>query len=527
MNVYETLLEQTRLSPQAVALIDSKPEKEKITYIELLRLTECCAERLEKKGLRAGDVVLLFEPMSVRLYVVLLALFKLGMVAMFVDPAAGWQAVTSACSLGRPRAVITGGVKALSYCLLHPALRAIGMRISIAGVCRLSRAKFMSDPDLTAETESTFAADPSTPALLTFTSGTTGEAKGICRTHGFLTEQGATLKQALELKAGTIQLVSLPMFVLANLGSQVTSVIPNCDVRSPGRANTKVLRKQIEQHNVQEIVASPALVERLASCAVSVGKPLTGIKRVLTGGGPVLPRLHRLVGCAMRNACLKAVYGSTEAEPIAQCNFDAISEGDMLSMRSGSGLLAGRIDSGVNLRIISRQWHSPVCSSEAFEQGSLPSGQIGEIVVSGKHVVRGYLNAEQDLKNKINVAGTIWHRTGDAGYLDGEGRLWLLGRCAQIIHDERGDLYPFALEVEALEMAEACHAAVILFSGQRTLVVESGPNTSRAMIETIANKADIERVIFVNRIPLDSRHNSKIDYCALLRKLTADRSLLA
>ncbi|MDA0679819.1 MAG: AMP-binding protein, partial [Proteobacteria bacterium] len=90
---------------------------------------------------------------------------------------------------------------------------------------------------------------------------------------------------------------------------------------------------------------------------------------------------------------------------------------------------------GCTVRVIRSRHDIPVapCSAEGFETLMMSCGGIGEIVVTGKHVLRGYADAARNRATKIEVDGTIWHRTGDAGYFDQAGRLWLVGRCSAAI----------------------------------------------------------------------------------------------
>ena len=67
---------------------------------------------------------------------------------------------------------------------------------------------------------------------------------------------------------------------------------------------------------------------------------------------------------------------------------------------------------------------------KSFNQIKLKPYEVGEIVVTGKAVNKSYLNPEKNLENKFQAEGEIWHRTGDAGYLDQSNNLWLMGRCA-------------------------------------------------------------------------------------------------
>ena len=86
----------------------------------------------------------------------------------------------------------------------------------------------------------------------------------------------------------------------------------------------------------------------------------------------------------------------------------------------------------IEVRILPDKWGEPIGSftHAELEAQSLPAGETGEIVVSGPHVLGGYLHGRGDSETKFRVNGTVWHRTGDAGYFDDTGRLWLMGRCA-------------------------------------------------------------------------------------------------
>ena len=145
------------------------------------------------------------------------------------------------------------------------------------------------------------------------------------------------------------------------------------------------------------------------------------------------------------------VYGSTEAEPIAHLDAMDISEEDHRDMAVGRGLLVGYPVPEVMLRI-----------------------RDNEIQVAGAHVNNRYLDPAHSKKNKIKEGGVIWHRTGDAGTLDDDGRLWLWGRVGSEIEVASGMLFPFAIEVAAQQMA-----------GRRSMCIyqhESRPHTLRPRI---------------------------------------------
>jgi acyl-CoA synthetase (AMP-forming)/AMP-acid ligase II len=195
-------------------------------------------------------------------------------------------------------------------------------------------------------------------------------------------------------------------------------------------------------------------------------------------------------------------------------------------MRSGKGLLAGVPVEEIQLKIVPDRWGTPLgpFTTEQFQSLLLPANTAGEIVVSGAHVVQGYLHGQHEEETKFRVDSTVWHRTGDAGYLDNRGRLWLLGRCAARLQDTRGAIYPFQVECAAQEFACVRRVAFVSHKGQRVLVLE--PTSARAKIdlkgiEEALSWACIDKVMVVKRLPVDKRHNAKIEYSALHKLLDA------
>ena len=127
----------------------------------------------------------------------------------------------------------------------------------------------------------------------------------------------------------------------------------------------------------------------------------------------------------------------------------------------------------------------------------------------------GYLDGMGDSETKFDVDGERWHRTGDAGYLDGRGRLWLLGRCDARINDERGILFPFAVECAAQQLPGIRRAAVVAHRGNRLLAVERDREAEADSVSKLTRElawAHIDSVKTLPKIPLDRRHNAKVNY---------------
>ena len=527
MNIMDVLMTQAEERGDAVALIESKEgETHGLTFAEIERASARAADMLSQAGLRAGDGVLVFQPMSSELYIALLAVFRLRLVALFIDPWAGKNHLETCCRLFPPKALIATP-KAHLLRLLSPALRRIPVKFAtgswVPGAERWDRWR---DASVCAEIAS---CDPDTPALVTFTSGSTGEPKAATRTHGFLLAQHRVLARELGLAGDDISLSGLPIFVLCHLGAGVTSVIPDADLRRPGSVAPAPVVAQIRRHQVTTIEASPAFLERIAGYCGEHGISLPHVRKIVTGGAPVFPRLLDELQDLAPGAEVVAVYGATEAEPMAQVARRAMTPEDLGAMVSGRGLLAGTPVQGLRLRIIPDRWGAPVHFSTAreFDAACLGPGGIGEIVVSGEHVLPGYLNGRGNGETKFTVGDVIWHRTGDAGYLDGYGRLWLLGRCMARIVDGRGVLYPLSVESAACANRAVRRAGCVSSEGRRILFVEREPRATRHDLNGLHARlswALLDEIEVLRRIPVDRRHNAKIDYPALRRMVSSRMS---
>ncbi len=286
---------------------------------------------------------------------------------------------------------------------------------------------------------------------------------------------------AIDLCPGEVDLATLPIFSLANLASGVTTVIPNADLRRPGTVAARPILRQIVRRQVTRCVASPAFFERLLQTP-GAAESLPNVRQIFTGGAPVYPGLMARLQKAMPSAKIVALYGSTEAEPIAHIAHHEISEPDRQKMYAGGGLLAGAAVPDIDLRILANQWGRPLASMTEleFEQAVLPPTQPGEIVVHGAHVLRGYLNGQGDENTKFRVDDQVWHRTGDAGYLDETDRLWLLGRAEAKVEDAAGTIYPFAVECAASRIAGVHRSAMVQHAGKRLLVVQPEAGAGRS-----------------------------------------------
>jgi olefin beta-lactone synthetase len=520
MNIAAVFAQVAAERPFAPAILDVRNGRERsLTFRQLDEAAARGAAQLHACGIGAGDGVLVLHRMSLELYVFLMAVFRIGAVAVFLDPSAGRQHIARCCRLFPIRGFF-GSRKALVLRFALPVLRRIAIALSpdfFPGAVRLSM--FIGG----GSARNCIAADSeSALALVTFTSGSTGEPKAAARTHDFLVAQHRAIASAIGLRAGVVDLTTLPIFVLANLASGVTSVLPNADPRRPGAIDAAPVLEQITRHAIQTIGASPALVARVVAECARQGRRLTGVQHVFMGGAPVFPRDLRQARDTFPDAEITAVYGSTEAEPMAEISLSGVSPADFAAMERGDGLLAGAPVSSVALCILRNQWGQPISplNDAEFRSLCLPPEEVGEIVVSGAHVLPGYLHGAGDSETKFDVNGYRWHRTGDLGRIDSQGRLWLLGRASAKIEDDRGVLYPFAVECAAQQIPGVRRAAVVRVGQRRVLAVEITPPATPAHILDALTAARLDEVRVLHSIPMDKRHNAKVDYVALRRMLS-------
>lgn len=475
--------------PNHIAIVEGY---DSISYRQLQSEVESTAAYFIKRGIVTGDRVLVFVPMSIDLYRVVLALFTIGAVAVFVDEWVSKERLLLSCKLAKCRGFI-GPAKMRMLGLWYKPIRRIPIKLGLSG----RSSKQVGIAQLNRDD----------PALITYTTGSTGSPKAANRTHGFLRFQFDILKEKIATKPSDVEMTMLPIVLLINLGVGATSIIPRFNSRKPQNINPSNIIGQIESHKVNRITASPFFVKSLAEFALEQKISLKTVNQVITGGAPVFPTEAKLYTQAF-DASIEIIYGSTEAEPISGINANQL----VSSMTLMNGLPVGDIHPSTKLRIINTKIpHQHQLNENEFDQLTLLDGQVGEIVVCGDHVLASYFDNSQALyNNKIKVGATYWHKTGDSGYTLGS-KLFLTGRVGQLILLEGGSyLSPFIIESKVEQLAEVTKGTILAHEGRVVLCLESA--LSRLMLNTLVQDIDYDSLVVLPHIPRDPRHNSKIDY---------------
>lgn len=515
MNINEMLRENVGARPEQIALIGGR---ERVSYRELEQRAQRVGAFFQARGVGARQRALLMVPLSVEFYALFLGLTRIGVTVVLIDPAVGSRQMDQSCQIVQPDLFI-GSPKAHLLRLTNRAIAAIPRKFVLHGWLPGSeRVQLTTAPADRIDV----VTDPEDPALITFTSGSTGLPKAICRTHGFLYNQHNAVCNTLPAQASDVELNTLPVFILSSLARGIKTVIPEGFGRNPDMMKMERVVAQIREHGVNRLLAAPAFCKAITEHLRRNSQTLPQISQIYTGGGPVFPALLNALAERMPNATVTAVYGSTEAEPIAHVNLAEFYPDDLAAMQQGKGLLAGSPVPEIHLAILpDRDGFAigPFTQAE-FEQYKLLANQIGEIVVSGEHVQKRYLNGDGGT-TKFSVEGEIWHRTGDAGYLDARGRLWLLGRCSARLISQGAMLYPFGVEAAAMAQADVERAAFVQVNGKNVLALELHGNTGSTPAEELkCMLPQVDRVRIVDKIPVDSRHHSKVLYGELRAQLS-------
>jgi len=501
-NIISILKTNAEKYPDKIAIKDKETA---ITYAQLWQQVRSTAAYYNHKNIKAGDRVLVFVPMSVNLYVNMLAIFYIGATAVFLDQWSSSKRLDLACKIAECKAMV-GIRKAKLLWFVSSAFRKIPVYLNpnLSGRAQ-SRTDGVEEP---------YQCKKEDTALITFTTGSTGRPKAAKRTHGFLLEQFDALLNVLQPHEKDIDLITLPILVFMNLGVGSTSVIANFDPRKPGQMNPDVILNQLLDNNCTRIISSPYFLQVLSDFVFHYKKLVPKITQIYTGGATVYPDDCKLFVSAFPNAKSAVLYGSTEAEPISEISFNELAAFDLAIEKNG--ICVGKTYSKINVRIIPVTEEAiKVASAAELEKMHLGNNVIGEIIVSGHHVLTEYFNSEEAfIKNKIKVDDVIWHRTGDAGFMDEAGQLYLTGRCNTLINYQGKILSPFIYEYLLNRMKEIYCGTVMLLNNKVTIIIETQGKIEQGLIKDLVKSSGLlyEDIRFVTHIPKDPRHFSKIDY---------------
>lgn len=495
-----------------------------LTFRQLDIESDCMAQGLDNIGVSRGVRTILMVKPSLDFFALVFALFKVGAVPVVVDPGMGVTRMLNCLKESRARALI--GIPpahilrtfAPHYFKSVNTFVTVGKRLFWSGQTLRQTREDIRHPYQMADTK----ADEI--AAILFTTGSTGPAKGVRYTHGVFDAQVRNIRKQFGITPDEIDLPTFPLFALFDPALGMTAIIPDMDPTRPARVNPQKIIEAIVNQGVTNMFASPALLNRVGRYGKAKGIKLPTLKRVISAGAPAAPA-HIEQFCAMLtdNAQIHTGYGATEAMPVSSFGSnDILSETRTLS-EQGYGMCVGPPIRGIDVRIIGIT-DAPI--DKWSDDLELPQSEIGEIVVRGQQVTRGYFERpEEDAKAKITDSDTFWHRMGDLGWLDKKGRIWFCGRKSHRVVTKKETLYTIPCEAIFNNHPRVFRSALVGVGprGQQlpVICIELEPGDSGKGLERLENEllemaktspitAMIATVLFHNAFPVDIRHNSKI-----------------
>jgi len=541
MNIYAHIARTVsrRDAEPAFIAVGKNGHDVKLDYAQFDEQVKRLCAGLTERGVGKGDRVILLIPMQIELYVCMSAIMRIGAVTVFVDPHMRRDHFDNCCRVVRPRAFI-GTPKAHLFRLGCKHLRNVPEQLTtgwLPGFIAHSIDKWTRKPLQRPVPEIADVADDH-PALIGFTTGSSGAPRGSTRTHGFLNAQIEALFQPAEKRQSCVDLPGFPVLPLDNLVRGRTTILPQIVPGKVADIKVKTLLAQVARYAPDMMSGSPSYLETICAGAEAARRTLDSVKILFTGGAPISKRRLQRLRAVWSSARVVVVYGSTEAEPVARIDATEIIGECYAQSTRGHGYCVGYPVDEIEAAILPLDFIDS-CIDDLAEV-VLPNYRVGEIVVRGPHVNTQYWNDPQgEQKNKIQTSSGTWHRMGDAGYRDDKGRLWLLGRSHTAISspwlpefvdkprcfDPRQSAWIFPYQVEAIinNLEGVKRSAYVGVNNGYHLVVESvDDSTETTALETSLRKAmmafPLTRICF-QPLPVDPRHNSKIEYQAVIDSL--------
>jgi len=537
-NIAEALRSQAADRPDGVALIvptrrgaDGRWQDRRWTYRQLNDLSDRLAAGFQRQAIQSGTRVAFMVPPSVEFFAMFFGLLKAGCVPVLIDPGIGLKPLKSCLGEARPE-VFIGVTRAQLARMVLGWARGHIKRIITVGPRPFALG--MRYRDLLTENATDFEppeTDPESPAAILFTSGSTGIPKGVVYRHRHFAAQVRLVRETYGIRAGEVDLPTFPPFALFDPALGMTTVIPKMDFTRPARVNPEMLVSLIDQYQATNLFGSPALMNTLSRHLEAHSAKLPTIRRALSAGAPVSPavveRMHLALDAA---ADIHTPYGATECLPVATIAgrelVGALSDGN----RQGKGICVGRPLPANEVRLIRINDQSLARISDGIE---IRSGEIGEICVAGPTVTDKYWQREAQtrLAKMYDEAGTVWHRMGDLGWIDEDGRLWYCGRKSERVVTSRGTLFTECVEGIANAVRGVYRSALVGVgeSGRMTpiLVVEPEPGQKiTPLIARVARRmadheetSEVQRIEIRKSLPVDIRHNAKIRRADLARSI--------
>lgn len=391
-----------------------------LTYGEFSTRVDAFASQLSARGLGKGDVIAVMLPNRVELLTAMMAAWRIGAVATPVNP-----------TFTQPEALYQiHDANALLVVTDDPS--------PVPGYPVISIDEIEIDTGAPLDGDASFGeTDLDDLALLIYTSGSTGRPKGVELTHANLEYMASAMAQHFSLTIDDHCMLILPLFhVNAICVSVLAPLLVGGQVSITGRFSPSRFFDDVERLRPTYFSAVPTIYALLASQPDDVVRDTSSLRFAVCGAAPIskelLDRAESRFGLAIVEG-----YGLTEGTCASACN----PPNGVRKLGTVGPALPGQT------------------IAIADEQGTLlPMGTVGEVLIAGPNVMRGYLGRPDETARTV-VDG--WLHTGDVGRLDQDGYLTLIDRIKDMIIRGGENIYPKEIENALATHADILEAAVV------------------------------------------------------------------
>ena len=282
-------------------------------------------------------------------------------------------------------------------------------------------------------------------AILLYTGGTTGRSKGVPLSHRNVYSNGQQCAIALGMRGDDVFIHAAPMFHSADLLGTGFTLLGAAHVYLPQFTSAAMLTA-LQRHRVSFAFMAPTMIIMTLQDPAFDDYDLSALRHIFYGSSPMAVEWIRRTMERFPNAELQQGYGLTETSPIlttldADEHRAAMESGDVERLKA-----AGRPVTGVDMQIF------------GTDDRPLSAGEVGEVVVRGPNVTKGYLNRPDETEEAFRDG---WFHTGDVGRMDEDGFMYLLDRKKDMVITGGENVYTSEVEAALYQHPGVHEAAVV------------------------------------------------------------------